>query len=378
MRCLRAVVVVLMVSLLTVVGVQAQTEPVKQTLFLTFVPNIQFAPVYVALEKSDFKAVNLDIQIQHGNESDGVDLIAANQLQFGLISGEEVIKARANDRPVVLVYEWFQKYPVGIVVSDVSGIQSVKDLKGHKIGIPGRFGASYNGLTALLTANGMTESDIDLQEIGFNAPDVFCVGAVEAAVVYINNEPLQIQQRADAGNCNGVKTVKVFPVSDSVDMVSNGIMTNEQTIKDNPQLVTDIVKAFDAGLHESINNPAEAYLLSIKYVDNLPMSDAFRAALQEAAVAQDKFLGDKPDRVAIVDSRAALLKTLASQFDAATLVQFEVLLNSIDLWDADRLGLSDKVSWDVTQKVLTDMKFVTTPIDVERAFTNVFLPPESK
>ncbi len=378
MHRLRVIVVILMVSLFTVVGVQAQTEPVKQTLFLPYIPNIQFAPVYVALENGDFKAANLDVQIQYGDEPTGVDLIAANQLQFGLVSAEENIKARSNTRPVVQVYEWFQKYPIGIVVSDTSGIQSVKELKGHKVGIPGRYGASYNALSALLIANGMTESDIDLQEIGYNAPDVFCVGIVEASVVYINNEPLQIQQRADAGNCNGVKTVKVFAVSDSVDMVSNGIMTNEQTIKDNPQLVKDMVKAFDAGLRGAINNPAATYLLSLKHIDNLPVTDAFKAALEDAAAAQDKFLESKPDRAAIVDSRAALLKTLSTQFDAATLVQFEVLLNTIDLWDADHLGLADKDSWDATQKVLTDMKFVTTPIDVEKAFTNDFLPPESK
>jgi len=378
MRRLRAIVVLLIVSLLTVVSVQAQTEPIKQTLFLPFVPNIQFAPIYVALENGDFKEANFDVQLQYGEEPTGVDLIAANQLQFGVISAEEVIKARAQTRPVVEVYEWFQKYPIGIVVSDASGIQSVKDLKDHKVGIPGRFGASYDGLTALLSANGMTEKDIDLQEIGFNAPDVFCVGAVEAAVVYINNEPLQIQQRADAGNCNGVKTVNVFAVSDSVDMVSNGIMTNEQTITDHPKWVTDMVKAFDAALRESINNPAKTYLDSLKYVDNLPITDDFKAALEEAATAQDKFLAGTPDRSAIVDSRAALLKALTAKFDAATLVQFEVLLNTIDLWDADHLGLADKASWEVTQKVLTDMKFVTTPIDVEKAFTNAFLPPESK
>jgi NitT/TauT family transport system substrate-binding protein len=378
MRGLRSVIVVVMVLLLTVVGVQAQSDPVKQTFFLTYVPNIQFAPVYVALEKGDFKAANLDVQLQNGDEPIGVDLIASNQLQFGLISAEEVIKAKANARPVVQVYEWFQKYPLGIVVSDKSGIQSVTELKGRKVGIPGRFGASYNALTALLTANGMTESDIDLQEIGYNAPDVFCVGAVEAAVVYINNEPLQIQQRADAGNCNGVKTIKVFPVSDAVDMVSNGLMTNEQTIKDNPQLVTDMVKSFDAGLHETINNPAEAYLLTLKYVENLPISDDFKAALEEAAAAQDKFLAGKPDREAVVESRAALLKTLSEKFDPATLIQFEVLLNTIDLWDADRLGLADKASWEATQQVLVNMKFVTTPIDVETAFTNDFLPPENK
>ncbi len=378
MRRFRALVVILIVSLFTVVGVQAQSEPVKQTFFLTYVPNIQFAPVYVALDTGYFKDANLDVQLQNGEEPTGVDLIAANQLQFGLVSGEEVIKARSNGRPIVDVYEWFQKYPIAIVVSDTSGIQSVKELKGHKVGIPGRFGASYNGLTALLSANGMTENDIDLQEIGFNASDVFCVGAVEAAVVYINNEPLQIQQRADAGDCNGVKTVKVFAVSDAVDLVSNGLVTNEQTITDHPDWVTGMVNAFDAGLRDSINNPAQAYLSSLKYVETLPTTDAFNAALQDAAVAQNKFLATKPDHQSITDSRASMLKTLSSQFDASALVQLQVLLNTIDLWDADELGLAEKASYEATQKVLTDMKFVTTPIDVEKAFTNSFLPPVSK
>lgn len=378
MRRLRAFIVIFMVSLLAVVGVQAQDEPVKQTFFLTYVPNIQFAPVYVALDKGYFQEANLDVQVQNGEEPTGVDLIAANQLQFGLVSGEEVIKARSNGRPIVDVYEWFQKYPIGIVVSDASGIESVKDLKGHKVGIPGRFGASYNGLTAILSANGMTESDIDLQEIGFNAPDVFCVGAVEAAVIYTNNEPLQIQQRADAGNCNGVKSVKVFAVSDSVDLVSNGLVTNEQTITDHADWVTGMVNAFDAGLRTAINNPAQAYLSSLKYVENLPTTDAFNAALQDAAEAQDRFLATKPDRQAIADSRAEMLKALSSQFDAETLIQFQVLLSTIDLWDADQLGLADKAAYEATQKVLIDMKFVTAPIDVETAFTNRFLPPESK
>jgi NitT/TauT family transport system substrate-binding protein len=262
----------------------------------------------------------------------------------------------------------------GVVVPEGSGIEAVKDLAGKKVGIPGRFGASYNGLTALLAANGLTESDIQLEPIGFNAPDVFCVGGVEAAVVYINNEPLQIQDRIKAGDCNNYTGVKVFPVSVAADMVSNGLATNEDTIANNPDLVQAMVTAFDQGLRDSINNPAETYLLSVKYVDNLPLPDDFKAALETAAQAQDEFLAGDPSRQAIADSRAALLESLSSQFDEATLVQFHVLLNTIDLWDADQLGFSALYSWEITQEILKTMGFVTEPIDLEKAFTNDFLP----
>ncbi|HUN10607.1 MAG TPA: ABC transporter substrate-binding protein, partial [Aggregatilineales bacterium] len=174
-------------------GAQETKSLVDQTFFMTFVPNVQFAPIYVALEKDYLSNAGLNVTIEHGDENVGVDLIATNQRQFGLISGEEVLKARAQGRPVVSVYEWFQRYPVGIVYPLGQGIESPADLAGRKVGIPGRFGASYNGLIALLNANNLTEQDIQLEAIGFNAADVFCVGGVQASVVYINNEPLQIQ-----------------------------------------------------------------------------------------------------------------------------------------------------------------------------------------
>jgi putative riboflavin transport system substrate-binding protein len=373
----RVTYVALLMMLVFVVVPVANAQdatPVDETLFLPFVPDVQFAPVYVALEQGYFTSGGINLTLEYGDENVGVDLIASNGRQFGLISGEEVIKARANDRPVVYVYEWFQKYPIGIVVSDASGIESVKGLTGHKVGIPGRFGASYDGLTALLNANGMKESDIDLQEIGFNAPDVFCVGGVDAAVVYINNEPLQIQERAAAGNCNGVKDIKVFPVSDAVDLVSNGVVTNEQTVSDKPELVQSMVTSFNNGLRDTINNPAEAYLLCAKYIDNLTMSDTFKAALEDADQAQVEFLKTDPSREAIAASRATLLDTLSAQFDSTTLVQFHVLLNTIDLWDAEALGFSDMASWEITEKTLTDMGFISTSIDLTKAFTNDFLP----
>jgi NitT/TauT family transport system substrate-binding protein len=375
MVCKRYIGLLLIILIpLFAMGVHAQENaPVDVTLFMTFVPNIQFAPVYVALEKGYFAENGVNLTLEYGDEPVGVDLIAANERQFGIVSGEEVIKARANGRPVVFVYQWFQDYPVGIVAPVESGITSVTDLAGRTVGIPGRFGASYNGLTALLTAFDMTESDIQLQEIGFNAPEVVCVGGVDAAVVYINNEPLQILERVQQGDCGDVTDVTVIPVSPAADLVSNGIVTNEETIANNPELVQAIVSAFDRALRDAIDNPAEAYLLSENSIENLPLDNTLRAALVQAAADQVDFLAREPDRAAIAESRAALLERLSAQFDSETLLQFHVLLNTIDLWDADVLGVTELPSWEVTQETLTTIGFVAEPIDLEAAFTNQFV-----
>ncbi len=368
----------ILVCMLMVTGgaALAQDAPTEITFFMTFIPNVQFSPVYVGIDKGYFSERGIALTIEHGDEPVGVDLIAAGQRQFGLISGEQVIAARANGRPVVSVYEWFQQYPVGIVYPDGAGISTVSDLAGRNVGIPGRFGASYSGLVALLTASGMAESDIALEEIGFNAPEVFCLGGVEASVVYINNEPIQIQHRADQGECAGITSVSVFPVSAAVDMVSNGVVTNEQTIAEQPELVSAMVAGFDAGLASVIRNPAEAFLISANYVDNLLTDPALRGVLEAEAEERDAMLEMTPgiDAEEIAAQNAAMLARLQEQFPADALTQMEVLLATITLWRADRLGLADEVSWSATQDILFQMGFVQDAVDVTAAFTNDFLP----
>jgi NitT/TauT family transport system substrate-binding protein len=372
---LRTSLWIVLLAVVLAAPVAGAQQPIDLTFFLTFVPNIQFAPVYVAIEKGYFAEQGINLTVEYGEEPDGMTLIAAGERQFGIISGEQVIQARANGLPVVYVYQWFQKFPIGIVSAADSGIASVADLVGRRVGIPGRFGASYSGLVALLASANLVEADVQLEEIGFNAADVFCVGGVEASVVYVNNEPLQIEQRAQAGDCGAVSAVSVINVADAVGMVSNGIVTNEQTAADNPELVSAVVGAFDRALRDTIDNPASAYLFSARQVENLPLSNDFRAVLEEEALLQDEFLTTSPDREAVAESRVQLLERLSTQFDAETLTQFRVLLNTIDLWDAERLGVTDLASWEVTQQTLITMGFLPEATDLSQAFTLEFLPP---
>jgi NitT/TauT family transport system substrate-binding protein len=352
-------------------GAQRALTPV--TFFITFMPNIQFSPIYVAIEKGYFTQAGLDVTIQYGDEPVGVNLVAANERPFAMISGEQVIAARANGRPVVSVYEWFQRYPIGIVTSDDSPIESVEDLRGRRIGIPGLFGASYTGAIALLSANGLTEQDVRLDPIGFNAPQVFCTGAIEASVVYINNEPLQIDTLAQRGECGSVTGTRVFSVADYADMVSNGIITSERLIAENPELVSGFVTAFHHALVDVMNNPAEAYLLTLPYVESLPRDATLLAVLEaEATRLSDpsNFLGTFD----AADARSAFFDGLVAAAPDANWLQMRVLLSTIALWEAPTPGMSDADSWMLTQDTLLGMRLLSRTIDVQAAFTNDFVP----
>jgi NitT/TauT family transport system substrate-binding protein len=306
----------------------AQEEDLQEiTLFVSYIPSVQFAPIYAAIEEGYFAEEGLAVTVEHSfNEADGVDRLALNDLQFAIISGEQVIVARNADKPLVYVYEWFHSFPVGIVAPADSGISEVGDLVGKKVGIPGPFGASYMGLRAILATQEIDELELQLESIGFTAPEAVCQGQVEAAVVYITNEPLTITE-----NCF---PVTVLPVSDYATLVANGLVTNEETIAENPDLVASMVRALRRGVEFTIADPEAAFELSVQnHVQDLP---------------EEQY------------------KT-----------QRQVLANSIALWESETLGQTDPLRWENTQALMLEIGFLSEELDdLSAAYTNGFLPQD--
>lgn len=283
-----------------------------------YIPDPQYAPFYVAQEKGYYAEAGLDVEFDYSNETDGMALVAAGELPFAIVSGEQVILARAQEAPVVYVLEWFQQFPI-VLISDVeSGVTEPADLAGRTVGLPGLFGASYVGYAGLLSANGLSLEDVNTLEIGFNQVEALRTEQAEAVVGYANNEPLQL---ADIG-----EAVNVIYVSEYVDMVANGIVTNEDVIAEEPELVHGFVRATLRGLADTLAAPDEAYEISKGYVEEL---------------------GDE---------------------------RRDVLQASLPMWEAETLGRTDAASWAQTEEVLQQIDFLDAPLgDLDAAYTNEFI-----
>ncbi|MDP3449361.1 MAG: ABC transporter substrate-binding protein [Anaerolineaceae bacterium] len=294
----------------------------KVTLPLGYIPNVQFAPLYVAIEKGFYQEGGIDVDLDYSMENDNAVLLANDTLQFAILSGEQVILARDKQMPLVYVTAWYQQYPVGIVSKTAANITSIADLRGKKIGLPGLYGANYIGAIAMLDSAGLSESDVTLDSIGFNQVEVLMADRVDAVVIYVANEPVQLEAQWES--------ITLLKASDAIDLVSNGLVTNEKTLKENPELVKAMIAATLKGIQYTIDNPDEAYEISKKYVENLASADQA--------------------------------------------VQKQVLLNSIELWKGDILGYSQPRAWQNMQRILTKMKLLTNDIDVSTCFTNELLP----
>jgi NitT/TauT family transport system substrate-binding protein len=372
---MRKIVITFLLVFTLVPAAIAQDDLTDVTVFMPFVPNIQFAPVYVAMEKGYFAEAGLHVTLEYGSEPDGLDRLALGDVDYAFVGGEQVLIARANAREVVYVYEWYQRNPIAIVVpvvGDIAEIQGPPDLAGREVGVPGRFGATYSSLVALLTAFDLSEDDIALQEIGFNAPEVVCVGGVEAATVYLNNEPLQIRNRALAGDCGAVRGVEVIEIADFVDLVSNGIAVSDAKRTENPAQVAAFVEAFERGMLDTMRNPLEAYALSTTLVETLPFES--EVVFSDLADATNIFLETGPSMQDVADRRDFLIAQTRTLLTPDELLQLEVLLETINLWESETLGQTDPESWAVTQETLLFVGFMDEPIEVETAFTNDFVP----
>jgi NitT/TauT family transport system substrate-binding protein len=309
--------------ILTACGGKIPTKSLTQVrLPLGYIPDIQFAPLYVAVQKGYFRDAGIQVTFDYSMETDITALVGADQLPFGVVSGEQVLLARAQGLPIVYVAAWYQQYPVSVVAKSDQKIHSPSDLRGKTIGLPGLYGANYIGLRALLHAGGLRESDVKLDSIGYTQVDALARDRDQAVSVYTNNEPVQLRSQG--------YSLTELRVADYVQLASNGLITNEKTISENPDLVRRMVKAFLQGLADTIANPTPAYATSKAYVENLAQLDP--------------------------------------------VLQKQKLATAIGLWKADRLGYSQPKAWESMQSVLLDMGLLTIPLDLSKAFTNDFLP----
>ncbi len=301
----------------------ATEAPVVQvTLPVGYIPNVQFAPLYVGMAKGFYRDAGIEVNVDYSMENDNAVLLATGELQFAILSGEQVLLGRAQGLPLVYTLAWYQQYPVGVVSRTSTGIQSVTDLKGKKIGLPGLFGASYIGVMALLYSGDLTDADVTLDSIGFNQVEMLLADREDAVVVYVANEPAQLESLGEA--------IDLLRVSDAVQMVSNGLVTNEKTLLENPELVRAMTQATLKSIQYTMDHPDEAYEISKEYVTNLASADQA--------------------------------------------VQKQILLNSIELWKAERLGYSEPQAWENMQTVLQKMSMLAAPVDSSKCFTNEFLP----
>lgn len=240
-----------------------KTQDVK--FMLEWAPNASQIWAIAGKDKGLFQKSGVNPEFLFPDDSTSpVKVLLAGKADFVLQLSSAAVTARGKGSPVKVVGT-LEALDVGMMVLS-DKISSVTELKGKTLGA----GAStYNEtcLGRLLEKNGMTKDDVKIVDPGFNLVAPLLAGKIDG----VNGSQYE---QAIALVKDGAKTT-IFSYQDNgcpIDPIQ--VVTTEKMIKENPELVKNMLKGVADSLAYSMENPEEAAAIWAKaYPDLDPKSD---------------------------------------------------------------------------------------------------------
>jgi putative hydroxymethylpyrimidine transport system substrate-binding protein len=295
----------------------------KITLTLDWYPNADHAGIYAAQAEGFFEDEGLDVEIQQPSDPAAVlQLVAAEQSDFGISYENEMTNAAARDVPVKSVMAIMQEPLNSIISLKESGIEGPKDLAGKKVGYAGQsFGSAV--LDTVLRQAGEDPSSVEKVNVGLDLRPALISKQVDAVVdAYWNIEAVELAQEGFETNVIRLPEVGVPNYNELV------VATSDSYAQENPDIVRRFVKALVEGHQYAVENPEAA-------------RDALLAANEE------------------------LDPEVAQETVALTVPLFG---------EPGRIGYQDPEEWRAYVDWAVENEVLPGPVDVDTVMTNEFLP----
>lgn len=212
----------------------------KTKLALNWKPDPQFGGFYAA----DYGKHGLDVEILPGGAgTPTVQMIGSGAAQFGIVSADELLLARARGNNVVALFAAYQNCPQGIMVHAERGLQNIGDVT--------------KGGTLALQA-GLPYARILEKQYGFSkvkvvpSPggdiSVFLSDKNFAQQCFVVSEPLAAKKKGVA--------VKVFPVADlGYNPYTTVLSVSREMLNKDSETAKKMVDAVREGWRNYLDNP---------------------------------------------------------------------------------------------------------------------------
>jgi NitT/TauT family transport system substrate-binding protein len=258
-------------------GSSPSTGSTALTVGLGYIPSVQFAAFYRADQAGYYANEGLAITFQNEIDANLVPKVGANTLDLGLSDGTSVIPAASQGIPIKYLATMYGKFPSIVFAKASSGITTAADLKGRKIGIPGKYGSSWVMLQALLASANLTVDDTTIVLYpDFGQAAAVAQGAVDAATGFINNEPVQLD--------TGGTQVTVLRVDDVTPLPGPGIIASTATITGKRTAVAGFIRATLKAMNEIATTPSVGVDAAIKAVPDLAKDRPLQEAILNATI----------------------------------------------------------------------------------------------
>lgn len=210
-----------------------------------------FIPFHVARKRGYFEANNLAVSVQTARG--GVDVakqVGAGNADFGNALGDTPIIVRPNGIPVRAVALLGQNPLFQIVARKAVNVKSIAGLRGKKIGVTSYQEAGYYALLAVLSANGLKRSDVQIEAVG-------PAGMTQLMIAKALDATMTVIEWADAIETAGIE-LDYFRIDKFFPAMPQAILASDMTIKQRPTLIAAFVKTQLQAVRDCIDDPANA------------------------------------------------------------------------------------------------------------------------
>ena len=256
----------------------ASPAPVALTVGLGYIPSVQFAQFYLADRAGYYRDAGLTVTLQNQIDPNLITLVGQGAIDIGVGDGTSIIPAVSQGIPVVYTATVYGKSPMIVVAGASSGIKTAADLKGKKIGTPGRYGSSWIMLLALLSSAGLKPADVTIVLFpDFGQATALQQGVVDAATGFSNNEPVMLEQA-------GFHTV-VLTIDAIVPLPGPGLVTGVATLSSKKAALPAFTAATLRAMNEIAADPQKGLDATFAAVPDLAKAPALQRAILDATIA---------------------------------------------------------------------------------------------
>ncbi len=225
----------------------------KVTLMLNWYVYGEHAPFYYGKEKGYFKDQGIDLEIQEGRGSATVtQVVAAKTVQFGYVDVPTMMRASVKGAPVIAVGVALQTNPMSAMGFTDKNIKKPEDIKGKTVATTP--GDSMSQIWPLfLKKTGLKETDF--KTVSGDATtklNAVINGQADLLLGYVMDQSMKIK------DATGKDVYPIKFADYGINLVSSGIITNTDYLKENQDLAKRFMAASVKSIEEASKHPKDA------------------------------------------------------------------------------------------------------------------------
>ena len=275
----------------------------RVTLQLQWHHQFQFAGYYAAQKLGYYRDAGLDVDIRPGKVGDvSMDRVIHGDAEFG-VGSAEIVAARLEGAPLVVVAPIYQHSALAIVSIDGSGLKSIQDVENHKIMIE----AQAAELIAYLSRSGVDRNTVEILP-HTHSLNPLLNGQVSALSAYISDEPFGLLER-------GIAYTVHLPREVGIDFYGDTLFTQEAFLLREPEVVQAMRDASLRGWEYALAHPEE--------IVDLILTDYSRDQSRSHLLFEARETRDliQPDSIPLGTSDPARWRHMADVFQEAGFIE---------------------------------------------------------